>query len=121
MNICIKMHENIHIQIMELYNLRLEKLRALTDETRIEIISRLRHGGELCGCDFDKMFDKSQSTISRHLKKLKDADIIESRKEGVKVMYKIKDSYIFKLLAVLDNVIKRNQKYKKIVQIQNRI
>jgi len=98
-----------------------EKIRALADETRIEIISRLRHGGELCGCDFDKMFNKSQSTISRHLKKLQDADIIQSRKVGVKVMYKIKDPYIFKLLGVLDLLIKRNQKYEKIIEIQNTI
>ncbi len=106
---------------MELKELRLEKLRALSDETRIEIVSRLRHGEELCGCDLENMFDKSQSTISRHLKKLQDADIIESRKNGVKVMYKIKDPHIFKLLAVLDSLIKKNQKYKKIVQIQNTI
>ena len=106
---------------MELLELRLEILRALSDETRIEIISRLRHGGELCGCDFEKMFKKSQSTISRHLKKLQDADLIESRKDGVKVLYKIKDPHIFKLLAVLDNLIKRNHKYEKIVKIQNQL
>lgn len=106
---------------MKLEKLRLEKLRALTDETRLEIIGLLRHGGELCGCDFEKMINKSQSTISRHLKKLEIADIIESRKEGVKVMYKIKDSHIFKLFAVLDNIIKREQKYEKILQIQENI
>ena len=106
---------------MELNKLRLEKLKAITDETRLKILSLLRHGGELCGCDFEKMLDKSQSNISRHLKKLESADIIESRKEGVKVMYKIKDSHIFKLLAVLDNLIKREQKYEKILQIQDNI
>jgi len=106
---------------MKLEKLRVEKLKALSDETRIEIVGFLRHGGELCGCDFEKMLDKSQSTISRHLKKLELADIIESRKEGVKVMYKIKDPHIFKLLAVLDNIIKREPKYEKILQIQENI
>ena len=107
--------------MMNLYKLRLEKLKAISDETRLEIISLLRHGGELCGCDFEKMIDKSQSTISRHLKKLELADIIESRKEGVKVMYKIKDSLIFKFFAVLDNIIKREKKYKEILQIQEKL
>ncbi len=106
---------------MKLEKLRLEKLKALSDETRLEIIGLLRHGGELCGCDFEKMLEKSQSMISRHLKKLELADIIESRKDGVKVMYKIKDSRIFKLLAVLDNIIKREQKYEKILEIQENI
>ncbi|MEJ2294291.1 MAG: metalloregulator ArsR/SmtB family transcription factor [Candidatus Lokiarchaeota archaeon] len=106
---------------MKLEKLRLEKLKALSDETRLEIVGLLRHGGELCGCDFEKMIDKSQSTISRHLKKLELADIVESRKEGVKIMYKIRDPHIFKLLAVLDQIIKREQKYKNILQIQEKL
>jgi DNA-binding transcriptional ArsR family regulator len=106
---------------MKLEKLRLEKIRALSDETRLEIVGLLRHGGELCGCDFEKMIDKSQSTISRHLKKLELADIIESRKDGVKIMYKIRDPHIFKLLAVLDQIIKREQKYKNILQIQEKL
>lgn len=99
-------------------DLRLKKLKALADRTRLEIISLLRHGEELCGCDLEVLIDKSQSTISRHLKKLEEADLIESRKEGVKVFYKVKDPRIYKLLAVLDSLIKRNKKYKEIVEFQ---
>ena len=106
---------------MKLQDLRLEILKAITDETRLELLSLFRHGEELCGCDFEKIFNKSQSTISRHLKKLQESNLIESRKDGVKVMYKIKDPQIFKLLAVLDNLIKRNQKFEKIVQIQQNL
>jgi hypothetical protein len=36
-------------------------------------------------------------------------------------MYKIKDPQIFKLFAVLDNLIKREEKYEKILQIQENI
>ncbi|MHA1804132.1 MAG: ArsR/SmtB family transcription factor [Promethearchaeota archaeon] len=106
---------------MNLEKLQLEKLKALADETRLEILGLLRHGGELCACDLEKMLDKSQSTISRHLKKLELAGIIESRKEGVKVMYKIRDLHVYKLFAVLDQIIKREKKYKKILQIQENI
>jgi len=106
---------------MELQDLRLEILKSITDETRLELLSLLRHGEELCGCDFEKIFKKSQSTLSRHLKKLQEANLIESRKNGVKVMYKLKDPKVFKLLAVLDNLIKRNQKFEKIVQIQQNL
>ncbi|MEJ2249762.1 MAG: metalloregulator ArsR/SmtB family transcription factor [Candidatus Lokiarchaeota archaeon] len=106
---------------MKLDKLRLEKLKALSDETRLEIVGLLRHGGELCCCDFEKMIDKSQSTTSRHLKKLELSDIIESRKDGVKIMYKIRDPHIFKLLAVLNQIIKREQKYKNILQIQEKL
>lgn len=112
------MHKN---NMMDIYKLRVKLLHALTDKTRLEILSLLRHGEELCSCDLEKTIDKSQSTLSRHLKKLTEADIISARKEGVKVLYKIKDPHIYKLIANIDNLIKRNEKFQKIVEIQTSI
>ena len=106
---------------MELENLRLKILKALSDETRLKLIEILRHGNEICVCDIEKMFIQTQSTLSRHLKTLTEADIIESRREGNKKLFRIKDTQIFKLLALLDSLIKRNEKFKKIVDIQLKI
>lgn len=106
---------------MELENLRLKVLRALSDETRLKLIEFLRHGNEICVCDIEQVFDKTQSTLSRHLKTLVDADILESRREGNKKLFKVKDTQVFKLLAIIDNLIKRNEKFKKIVELQQKI
>lgn len=106
---------------MELENLRLKVLRALSDETRLKLIEYLRHGNEICVCDIEQVFDKTQSTLSRHLKTLTDADILESRREGNKKLFKVKDTQVFKLLAIIDNLIKRNEKFKKIVELQQQI
>lgn len=106
---------------MNLKKLRIKTLKALSDETRLEIISLLRHGEELCGCELDKVIDKSQSTISRHLKKLEEADLVKSKRRGVKVFYKIRNTKVYKLLAVLDNLIKGNNKFEKIVELQKEI
>ena len=110
----------MHIK-MELENLRLKVLRALSDETRLKLIEFLRHGNEICVCDIEQVFDKTQSTLSRHLKTLVDADILESRREGNKKLFKVKDTQVFKLLAIIDNLIKRNEKFKKIVELQQKI
>jgi ArsR family transcriptional regulator len=107
--------------MINIQQLRLRLLKALSDETRLEILSLLRHGEEICGCDLEMIINKSQSNLSRHLKKLTEADIIFGRKEGVKMLYKIKDPRIFKLLATVDNLIKRNEKFKQIIEIQNQI
>lgn len=106
---------------MELENLRLKVLKALSDETRLKLIEYLRHGNEICVCDIEQVFDKTQSTLSRHLKTLTDADILESRREGNKKLFKVKDTQVFKLLAIIDNLIKRNEKFKKIVELQQQI
>lgn len=54
---------------------------ALSDETRLEILERLRHG-EQCVCDLTDALKAGQSRLSFHLKVLKDAGLIEDRREG---------------------------------------
>ena len=54
---------------------------ALSDETRIAVVRRLRDG-ERCVCDLMSDVDAAQSRLSFHLKVLKDAGIVGTRKEG---------------------------------------
>jgi ArsR family transcriptional regulator len=54
---------------------------ALSDETRLAILSRLR-GGERCVCDLTDLLDAAQSRLSFHLKVLKDAGLVTSRRDG---------------------------------------
>jgi ArsR family transcriptional regulator len=54
---------------------------ALSDETRLAILGRLK-GGERCVCDLTDLLDAAQSRLSFHLKVLKDAGLVTSRREG---------------------------------------
>ena len=54
---------------------------ALSDETRLAVVQRLRDG-EQCVCVLMDQVDAAQSRLSFHLKVLKDAGIIDSRREG---------------------------------------
>ena len=54
---------------------------ALSDDTRLEILEMLR-GGEQCVCDLQAGLDAAQSRLSFHLKVLKDAGLVEDRREG---------------------------------------
>ena len=63
-------------------------IKALSHPARVEIIDRLEENG----CNVSKIqrnLGLPQSTISQHLKILKNAGIISSRREGTKVCYKI--------------------------------
>jgi ArsR family transcriptional regulator, arsenate/arsenite/antimonite-responsive transcriptional repressor len=55
---------------------------ALSDETRVEIVKRLAAEGERCVCDLQDAMDAGQSRLSFHLRVLKDAGIVEDRREG---------------------------------------
>jgi ArsR family transcriptional regulator len=54
---------------------------ALSDETRLKILARLR-GGERCVCELMDAVDAAQSRLSFHLKALKQAGIVIDRREG---------------------------------------
>jgi ArsR family transcriptional regulator, arsenate/arsenite/antimonite-responsive transcriptional repressor len=62
--------------------------RALGDETRLRIVALLSHG-ELCVCHLEKALDLNQPNASRQLGILKGAGIVDSRRDGTWVYYRI--------------------------------
>jgi ArsR family transcriptional regulator, arsenate/arsenite/antimonite-responsive transcriptional repressor len=64
--------------------------RALSDESRTRIILFLR-SGEMCVCQIVEMLGLAPSTVSKHLDILYQARLIESRKAGRWVYYRLCD------------------------------
>ncbi len=66
----------------------LDIFKALSDQTRLRIVNLLyKAKTELCVCEFVDALEESQYNISRHLKVLKQAGMINERKEGRWVYY----------------------------------
>jgi len=62
--------------------------KALGDPIRLTLIDVLRkHAGKVCVCELVPLFDVSQSTLSHHLKKLRDAGIVDSERQGLWAYY----------------------------------
>lgn len=61
---------------------------ALADETRLRILNLLNEG-ELCVCDIIKVLKEPQSKISRHLAYLRQAGLVEGRKDGLWMHYSL--------------------------------
>lgn len=64
--------------------------KALSDETRLRILALLA-GGELCVCDLMTTLELPQSTVSRHLAFLRNAGLVEDRRQGVWMFYRLID------------------------------
>lgn len=62
--------------------------KALGDETRLRIIALLAHG-ELCVCHLEEALGLPQPHISRHLATLRAAGLVEARRDGSWVFYKL--------------------------------
>lgn len=60
---------------------------ALADPTRIAIAWALAESGELCVCDLAWVLERSQSAVSHHLRRMRDAGLVDYRRQGRTVMY----------------------------------
>lgn len=65
--------------------------RALADPTRLTIATALHHGSELCVCDMAWVVGAPQNLVSHHLRQLKVAGMVSSRRDGRLVMYRLTD------------------------------
>jgi ArsR family transcriptional regulator, arsenate/arsenite/antimonite-responsive transcriptional repressor len=62
--------------------------KALADPVRVQLVDVLRkHAGKVCVCELVPLFDLSQPTISHHLKKLREAGVVSSERQGLWAYY----------------------------------
>lgn len=92
-------------------------LKTLAQPTRLKILYFLKDG-EKCACKIIPEMKEEQSNVSRHLALLREQGVVEARKEGVSVYYKIKDIRVFTLLLLVDDIVKAQIKEKaKLIKI----
>jgi len=76
-------------------------LRALAHPVRWGILRRLAAEPGICACDFTEFFDVSQPTISVHLKVLREAGLVTSKRVGTTICYSIAPGQLASLGARL--------------------
>lgn len=72
---------------------------ALANDHRVRILDALREG-ELCACELQIVLDAPQSTVATHLRTLRDAGLVKTRKKGRWTYYRIADTAVNELLDV---------------------
>ncbi len=87
------------------YHYQAEMLKALAHPTRLQILEILKDG-ELCVCKIVPELQMEQSNVSRHLNILKKEGLVTSRKEGLKVFYRLNDPKINDLLEASSELLK---------------
>ncbi|NOY87981.1 MAG: winged helix-turn-helix transcriptional regulator [FCB group bacterium] len=65
--------------------------KALSEPIRLRIVVLLTKG-ELCVCDLTEILSLPQSTISRHMSRLKTAGMVADRREGRWIHYRLKET-----------------------------
>ncbi len=73
-------------------------LKAASDENRLKIICFLKDAGEKCVCDIVRFLELPQNLVSHHLRVLREQNIVNAKKDGLKVLYSLNKENISKII-----------------------
>ncbi|MBE0606508.1 MAG: winged helix-turn-helix transcriptional regulator [Deltaproteobacteria bacterium] len=101
--------------------------KALSDETRLRILKMLE-ARPLCVCEIQHVLKGSQPNVSHHLKTLSEAGLVDSKRDGLWIAYRIAEKHQTPLhaaaLSLLRRSLKNEERVKKdraVVKSVNRI
>lgn len=88
--------------------------KVLGDKNRLRIL-KLLEKNNMCVCELAFVLEIAQPSVSRHLKKLKKAGLVESEKEDFWTDYFIKDNnkYASTVLVLIEKWLNNNDVIKK--------
>lgn len=95
-------------RIYNLFESRARILKALAHPSRLFMIDELSRG-ERCVCELTDLVGADMSTVSKHLAVLKRAGLVEDRKAGLQVYYRLKTPCILSFFDCVESVQAANQ------------
>ena len=79
-------------------------LKGIAHPVRLRIVEALACR-EMCVCEIAELFDFDRTTISKHLSLMKGLGILDSRKDGLNVMYSLRMKCLASLLSCVEKVV----------------
>ena len=92
-----------------LFEKQAEIAKAIAHPLRIAVVNFLKDG-EQCVCDIAEHVGSERSNVSRHLSVMSNAGLLEYRKEGLKVIYKLRTPCILEFFSCMSRVLKQQVK-----------
>ena len=80
-----------------------EVAKALASPVRVRILKILEEG-ERCGCELVPLLELDPSVVSRHLAILSRVGLVESRREGVRILWRLASPEIPRLLRCIESL-----------------
>lgn len=90
----------------KLFEAREKIMKSLANKYRLKIVDCLGKKSKMCVSDLEAELNLNQSSVSKHLNTLKEAGVVKSKKEGLKVYYFLRTPCIINFFECVDNVIK---------------
>lgn len=107
-------------------NIEIEKmaviLKLLGDKTRLTMLLLLKKS-DCCVCEFVEIFQMSQPSISQHIRKLKDANLVTETRKGQWIFYSLNRDYDYysAVQSILDHLPDQEDKIIRLIEIGKKI
>jgi len=93
----------------KIFELQCEICKSLGHPIRLQIVDRLNKG-EAAASDLIAVLDISKGSLSKHMSLLLNGGIVESRREGKRIFYRLTDPEIHKACAIMRSILYRRLK-----------
>jgi ArsR family transcriptional regulator, lead/cadmium/zinc/bismuth-responsive transcriptional repressor len=91
--LCLDLEKAERLRAHRLDSIRAEfaaaQAKALGDPTRLRLAAALAEGDELCVCDLAWVLERAENLVSHHLRQLRSAGLVASRRQGKMVIYRL--------------------------------
>ena len=78
-----------------------DTFKLMGDPNRLKLLMALR-GGEMCVCDLAAFIGLTESAISHQLRRLRDARLVQPRRDGQVLFYRLADDCVVELMTIAE-------------------
>ncbi len=94
---------------------RLSQVLSLAgNDVRLKILYLLEQENELCVCDLADVLEMTIPAVSQHLRKLKDGNILQTRRKGQTIYYTLKEEHLEIIKPLFEHITIVNRKKQKV-------
>jgi ArsR family transcriptional regulator len=108
----------MNITILAMKNF-IQVMKALSDPNRVRVLKLLQQK-ELCVCQIQHVLQLAQSTVSKHMKLLEDAGLVQRKRQGTWIIYSLpaacETDYALAMLKHLDNWLENDPELTQMIE-----
>lgn len=83
------------------------------NDVRLKILYLLEEEAELCVCDLADVLQMTIPAVSQHLRKLKDGNVLQTRRAGQTIYYSLKEDHLEIIKPLFEHITIANRKKQK--------
>ena len=96
------------------FNTLSQVLSLASNDVRMKILYLLEEENDLCVCDLADILKMTIPAVSQHLRKLKDGNVLQTRRSGQTIYYSLKEEHLEIIKPLFQHITIANRKKQRV-------